>query len=49
MSEPKHDAGDQHANMVVVASLGEARVDGTEVLGDFHPASREITQERKST
>ena len=32
MSEPKHDAGDQHAGMVVVASLVEARADGTEVL-----------------
>src|SRR5215469_7054220 len=32
MSEPKHDAGDQHAGMVVVASLVEARADGTKVL-----------------
>ena len=32
MSEPKHDAGDQHAGMVVVASFVEARADGTEVL-----------------
>src|SRR5215471_5864708 len=32
MSESKHDAGDQHAGMVVVASLVEARADGTKVL-----------------
>src|SRR5512146_895807 len=107
MSEPKHDAGDQHAGMVVVASLVEAierrslhcvalpvrkrydrngavcRPTGSggvariaalyaramssgfateagrsrrfgrnpkpDASGDFHPASREIKQERKST
>jgi len=32
MSEPKHDAGDQQAGMVVVASLVEARAVGTELL-----------------
>src|SRR6516164_10673021 len=32
MSERKHDAGDQHAGMVVVASLVEARADSTKVL-----------------